>query len=76
MANDCIEGMDNETKWANAVIIALLASLVFNPFFISVINAGFQSSGVKIASPGGCPNFAGLIIATIIFMFTVRLVFI
>ena len=75
MSNDCVDGMDNQTKWIISVILALIASLLYSPFFFSLLDAGFRPTfGIKLASPSGCPNFAGLILVTVIYFLIVRLI--
>ena len=74
MSNDCVDGIDSQDKWVVSVILALVASLIYSPFFFSILNAFTASFGVRTASASGCPNFAGLIIVTILYFLIVRLV--
>ena len=75
MANDCVDGMDNQTKWVLGAIFALIASVMYSPFFFSLMDAAFRPTlGVPMASPSGCPNFAGLIFVTILYFLVVRLI--
>ncbi len=74
MSNDCVDGMDNQSKWVVSIILALIASLIYSPFFFSLMNAFTASFGVRTASSTGCPNLAGLIIVTILYFLIVRLV--
>ena len=75
MANDCVDGLDNQSKWAISVILALVASIMYSPFFFSIMDAGCRPAlGIPLASASGCPNFAGLIFVSILYFLIVRLV--
>ena len=74
MSNDCLNGLSNQDKWVVSVILALIASLMYSPFFFSILNYFSQSFGVRLASKYGCPNFAGLILVTLFYFLIVRLI--
>lgn len=62
----------SKDKWIISVISALLFLLIASPFMYMLTNRLTNSFGM-ITSIGGCPNIAGLIIHTLVFLLIVRL---
>lgn len=62
----------SQDKWIVSIISALIALLVFSPFLYTVMNGLTKMLGVTIASKTGCPNLAGLLLHSIIFMLIIR----
>lgn len=63
----------SKDKWVVSIISGLLFLLIASPFMFQVVNGMTSSFGLTIASPGGCPNMAGLVLHTVVFILVVRL---
>lgn len=74
MAQDCTNGLTNQDKWVVSIILALIASLLYSPFWFSIMNAGSASFGIRTSSSAGLPNLAGLLITTIVYFLIIRLI--
>ena len=63
----------SKDKWIAAVIVALIALLLYSPFMMNLSQALFSNIGLEIAGADGhCPTLTGLVIHTLVFMFAVR----
>lgn len=73
MPGNCNKPYTSKDKWIVALIAGLLFMLFASPFLFSAVNGLTQGFGMTIASPHGCPNLGGLLLFSIAFMLTVRL---
>lgn len=62
----------NVQKWVIALISGLLFMLISSPYFYRLTNMFTSRFGLTIASNTGCPNLAGLVIHTVVFILIVR----
>jgi TRAP-type mannitol/chloroaromatic compound transport system permease small subunit len=70
---DACKHLSNSDKWIVALIIGLLFLLIASPFMFTLVNTLTEALGLKIADSDGCPNTAGLILHTLIFIVLLRL---
>ena len=69
----CNKPYTSKDKWIVSIISGLLFLLIASPFLFKTVNSLTQSVGLTIASPFGCPNTAGLLLHSIVFILVVRL---
>lgn len=62
----------NSEKWMISFYSALLFLVVASPFVYGVVNKLTSVVGIQIASDDGCPNMAGLILHSLVFLLIVR----
>jgi hypothetical protein len=71
--NGCLKPYTSKDKWIVALMGGLLFTLLSSPFFYQALNNLTSFIKFDIASSDGCPNLAGLIFTTILFIGIVRL---
>jgi len=71
--SSCEKPYTNRDKWIVSLISGLLFLLIASPVMFSAVNELTRMFGLTIAGPGGCPNMAGLIVHTLVFVVIVRL---
>lgn len=59
-------------KWVISIISGLLFLLIASPFLFGVVNEITSKFGIPVIT-NGCPNMAGLVIHSIVFILIVRL---
>lgn len=64
----------NTQKWWIAILIGILAFIVYNPGFYAMTNyLSVNTGGIQINNGG--PNLAGLLLHTLIFIIILRILF-
>ena len=71
--SSCEKPYTNRDKWIVSLISGLLFMLIASPFLFATMNQLTETFGLNIASKDGCPNMAGLILHTVVFVIIVRL---
>lgn len=71
--SSCEKPYTSRDKWIVSLISGLLFALIASPFLFASVNMLTESFGLTIASKDGCPNMAGLIVHTAVFVVIVRL---
>ena len=71
MGEDC-KGPSSTEKWMISIMSGLLFFLIASPYLYSIVNELVGLAGVSTAK-NGCPNLAGLILHSIVFVLIVRL---
>jgi len=62
-------------KWASAIIAAIIAFIIFNPFTFKLINTIFiRLHFPKLLSENGVPNSFGMIFNTLLYLLILRLI--
>jgi len=69
----CVKPYTSKDKWIVSMIGGLLFLLISSPFLYEAVDALTSTFGLKIAGDQGCPNLAGLILHTSVFILVVRL---
>lgn len=69
----CMKPYTSKDKWVVSMVGGLLFLLIASPFFYEAVDSLTSSFGLKIADRDGCPNLAGVILHTCIFVVVVRL---
>jgi hypothetical protein len=62
----------NSEKWMISFYSALLFLVIASPFVYGIVNKITSAIGIQIASDDGCPNMAGLILHSLVFLLIVR----
>jgi hypothetical protein len=70
---ECMKPYTSKDKWIVSLIGGLLFLLIASPFLYEAVDSLTSSFGLKIADRDGCPNLAGVILHTGIFIVVVRL---
>lgn len=68
-----MSSIDNTRKWSISVYSGLLFFIIASPFLFKLVNQITTKLGVGIANDNGCPNMAGLLLHTVVFVLIVRL---
>lgn len=69
----CAKPYTSKDKWVISLIGGLLFLIIASPFLYEAVNALTSSFGLVIADRDGCPNLAGIVLHTCIFIVVVRL---
>lgn len=69
----CDKPYSSSDKWTASFMLGLLFLLVSSPFTYSLTNTITKGVGFAISDSQGCPNLAGLILHTIVFILLLRL---
>ena len=70
--NECAKPYTSKDKWIISLIGGLLFLLIASPFLYEAVNALTSTFGLKIADRDGCPNLAGIVLHTLVFILVVR----
>lgn len=63
----------NLQKWEISIFSGLLFLLIANPITFRLVNSLTKLIGFQICNAAGCPNTAGIILHTVVFILLVRL---
>lgn len=69
----CDKPYSSSDKWTASFVLGILFLLVSSPFTYNLTNSITKGAGFEIADSAGCPNLAGLILHTFVFILLLRL---
>jgi hypothetical protein len=69
----CDKPYSSSDKWTASFMLGILFLLVSSPFAYSLTNSIAKGAGFVMADSQGCPNLAGMILHTILFILLLRL---
>jgi hypothetical protein len=70
--SSCMKKYTSKDKWIISMIGGLMFLLIGSPFLYEAVDALTSSFGLKIADSMGCPNLAGVVLHSVIFMIVTR----
>lgn len=69
----CDKPYSSSDKWTASIMLGLLFLLVSSPFMYGLTNKITSAVGFQISDAQGCPNLAGMILHTLVFIIVLRL---
>lgn len=69
----CIKTPSNRNKWVYSIMAGIVFFLLASPFMFETTSKIFNAIKLQIVSSPGCPNTAGVLIHSIVFILIMRL---